>query len=283
MGFRPEVLDQLVGIEASAHDAGRCLVEQTAVVGHVDRNRRLSRRHDTEQVALVDEVLRHLLEDRARAQRQTLFDVQIVDEDDDQPPPRFTGRAGRRRGREDHSSRQSRRRGDLAARAPPDDGHQGNDGPRPIVLDHEEVLRGQVGQKTPFRSRGTTTVVISVMPERNIASGAGSAGRTAGRGSCRCPCAPRTAPSTTTSDIAAAGIVLKGLPFAIASTWGSSPHDSFRGLLGVPLRIAARVGAEPPGRPDGMLQPMSLPHGAPDAPLSLPVAAPQGRRRDRAL
>ena len=73
-------------------------------------------------------------------------------------------------------------------------------------------------RNTPLRSRGTTTVVISVMPERNIASGTGSAGRTVGWGSCRCPCAARTAPSTTTSDIAAAGIVLKGLPFAIAST-----------------------------------------------------------------
>ena len=70
-----------VGLQAGARDLLDRLVEPLAVVGQVDRDRRGAGRDDAEHVAVVDQLLRDLLEQVADAAGVAEVEVQVVDED----------------------------------------------------------------------------------------------------------------------------------------------------------------------------------------------------------
>ena len=95
----------------------------------------------------MNDVARQLLEYRSGAVRQALLDVEVVDQDDEEPPRLGADGVKRRWWREDDPVLQSQRRRQLVASAPGQNGHDGNDVLRPIILEHEEILRRQVSQK----------------------------------------------------------------------------------------------------------------------------------------
>ena len=84
------------GLQAGAGDLLDRLVEPLAVVGQVDRQRRRAGRDDAEHVAVVNQILRDLLEQLADAPGVAEVEVQVVDEDQEDAARRVGGRPRRR-------------------------------------------------------------------------------------------------------------------------------------------------------------------------------------------
>ncbi len=74
-------VEDFIRPQARARDLVDRLVEPRLVVGHVDRDRRRAGRDDAEHVAVVNQLLRNLLEQLADAAGVAEVQVQVVDED----------------------------------------------------------------------------------------------------------------------------------------------------------------------------------------------------------
>ena len=105
-------VDDVLRLQPVAGDLVDRLVEALAIVGHVDRDRRRPGRDDAEHVAVVDQLLRDLLEQLADAAGVAEVQVQVVDEDQEDAAGGVVGRP-RRRQEDAFLHRRRRRRRDA--------------------------------------------------------------------------------------------------------------------------------------------------------------------------
>jgi hypothetical protein len=138
-------LDDVRRLQLVAGDLLDRFVEARLVVGHVDRDRRRTARHDAEHVAVVHELLRDALEEVADASGVVELEMKVVNEEEKDATRHVVARA-RRRQDDPLGRRRRRRREHVVDAAAHDHGHR-HDVLLDAVFEDFEIVLLQVGHE----------------------------------------------------------------------------------------------------------------------------------------